>query len=163
MAISHGAVLYAYDHNIISPRKAKYTFGIKCRQKWDDLKHKNGGIKILENDVYKCENCFSKFITKNEDIRSDEVRINEYKMLFSKVTVELYKTEKNNVIFCDEKDKNGKNKVEKFGEFIIDVGNNYDRSKRKAIVKMKFGGTFISASAIYCATGENAKIICLYE
>ena len=163
LAISHGAVLYAFDHNIISPRKAKYTFGIKSRKKWNEKKHKYGGNKIFEDDEYLCENCFSKFITKNEDIRPDQIISKDYIMSFSKVTVELYKTEENNVKFCDEKDKNGKNRVEKFGEFIIDVGNNFDTSKRNAIVKMKMGGTFISAWATYCATGENAKIKCLYE
>ena len=163
LAISHGAILYAYDHNIISPRKAKYSFGIKARQKWNEEIHRNGGKLIVEDNENICENCFSKFITKNEDIMSDQIITKNYEMAFSKVTVELYKTEENNVYFCDEKDKNGNNKADKFGEFIIDVGNNFNPSKRNAIVKMKMGGTFISAWAIYCATGKNAKIKCLYE
>ena len=30
LAITQGSVLFAYDHNITSTRKAKYTFGIKA-------------------------------------------------------------------------------------------------------------------------------------
>ena len=165
VAISYGSVLFAYDHNIISPRKAKYSFGIKVRDKWDEKLHNNGGIKIYDelDKIFRCENIFSKFIDKNESISFDKEIINSYKMAFSKVTVELYKTKYKNIIFCDEKDENGNLKIFKFGEFIIDVGNNFDISKRDAYVKMKIGGTFISAKAIYCKTGESAKITCLFD
>ena len=71
--------------------------------------------------------------------------------------VELYKTLKENAIFSDEKG------VEKFGEFIVDVGNKFDNSDKEVEIKMKFGRTFISASAIYCKTGDKFKITCLYE
>ena len=165
VAISYGSVLLSYDYNIINPRKAKYSFGIKKREAWNEKLHHNGGIKIYDelDKKYRCENLFSKFIDKNESISSDEEIVNSYNMLFSKVTVELYKTEYKNIIFCDEKDENGNLKIFKFGEFIIDVGNNFDISGRSAKVIMKIGGTFISAKAIYCKTGESAKISCLFE
>ena len=60
-------------------------------------------------------------------------------MCFSKVAVELYKTKYKNITFCDEKDEKGNLKIFKFGEFIIDVGDNFDIKKRKAKVKMKIG------------------------
>ena len=165
VAISYGSVLFSYDHNIISPRKAKYSFGIKMREPWSEQLHHNGGKKIY-NELDKrdeCENLFSKFINKNESIRADKEIVNSYKMCFSKVTVELYKTEYENITFCDEKDENGNLKIFKFGEFIIDVGNNFDILKRDADVKMKFGGTFVSAEAIYRKTGESAKLTCLFD
>jgi len=165
VAISYGSVYFSYDHNIISPRKAKYSFGIKVRRPWNEQLHHNGGKKIYDelDKIDICENLFSKFINKNESIRTDKEIINSYTMAFSKVTVELYKTEYEDITFCDEKDENGNLKIFKFGEFIIDVGNNFDISKREADVKMKFGGTFISAEAIYCKTGESAKLACLFD
>jgi len=165
VAISYGSVLFSYDHNIISPRKAKYSFGIKVRRPWNEQLHHNGGKKIYDelDKIDKCENLFSKFINKNESIRADKEIVKSYEMCFSKVTVELYKTEYENITFCDEKDENGNLKIFKFGEFIIDVGNNFDISKRNADVKMKFGGTFISAEAIYRKTGESAKTTCLFD
>ena len=38
-----------------------------------------------------------------------------------------------------------------------------DILKRDADVKMKFGGTFVSAEAIYRKTGESAKLTCLFD
>ena len=164
VAISYGSVLFYLDHNIIIQRKAKYTFGIKVRKTWDDKEHNKGGIKVFDNmeKFYKCTNLFSKFITINEDIRTDKEITNSYKMTDSKVTIELYKTEKNNATFCDEKDEFGKLTIYKFGEFIIDVGNSFDIKERDALVKMKIGGTFILATAIYCKTGKESKIICSF-
>lgn len=164
VAIAYGAVLFSYDHNIISPRKAKYTFGIKACKEWEE-KYSNSGIKqkyeIDNSDM--CDNLFSKFITKYDNLRPDKEIIKSYTMMKSKINIELYKTELDNVTFCDEKKENGELKVFKFGEFIIDVGDEFDIEQRKAIVKMKMGGTFITTSAIYCKTGKNAKITCLYE
>lgn len=165
MAISYGSLLFYLNHDIIVKRKAKYTFGIKIRENWDDNEQINGGIKIYDNldKKFKCENIFSKFVTKNEDIIANKEIENSYEMSSSRVTVELYKTDENNIKFCDERDEFGNLLIFKIGEFIIDVGANYDRNKRKTVVKMKIGGTFILAKAIYCKTGENSKIICLFE
>ena len=154
--------------NIIKVRKAKYSFGIKCRRKWDDSKHKIGGKKIFDplDNEYVCENLFSKFITKGDNLRVDEIIENTYFMAASRVVVELYKTEKNNVVFCDEKDENGQLKIWNIGSYIIDVGNDFDSSSekmRKAIVKIKLGGTYISSETIYCKTNKKAYTECLFE
>ena len=81
----------------------------------------------------------------------------------SKGIIELYKTSRENVTFCDEKDEKEESIVFKFGEFWIDVGNKFDMLNKKVEVKMKMGGTFISATAKYCKTGDESKITCLYE
>ena len=164
VAISYGSVLFAYDHNIITPRKAKYSFGIKCNVKWDEKLHHNGGKKVNDefNNSY-CKNYFSKFIDKNESISSDKEIVNSYEMISPKITIKLYKTEYENIMFIDEEDEKGNLKIFKFAELIIDVGYNYDFSKRDTLVKMKIGGTFISVEAIYCKTGESAKAYCLFD
>ena len=164
-AISNGSVYFSYDHNIINPRKSKYSFGIKVRKEWNEEEHKNGGIKIYDkiDKIYKCENLFSKFITINDNIRPDREIIQSYKMCDSNVMVELYKTKEKNVAFINEVDNNGNLKIEKFGEFNIDVGNDFDVKDRNVKVRMKMGGTFISCVAIYCKTKKKAKITCLFK
>ena len=165
VAISYGSVLFSYDHNIISPRKAKYSFGVEMADYWDEKLHSNGGIKIYdEHDKrYKCNNLFSKFIGKNESISSDKEIVKSYYINSSRARIKLYKTEYNHITFCDEKDEDKNLKLFKIGEFIIDVGDNFDISKRDIKIKMKIGGTFITAEAIYCKTGESAKITCLFD
>ena len=169
IAIACGAVLFSMSkHDLISPRIAKYTFGIKVRDKWNNAKHQNGGIKIKDEiDKYDaCENLFSKFISKGDRLRPDDIISKSYIMCASRVTIELYRTEEKDVVFCDEKDKNGKLKVWKFGDYIIDVGEDFDPSShytRRAIVKMKLGGTHISSKTIYCKTNKKAKTECLFE
>ena len=168
VAIGIGSVLFSMCQNIIKVRKAKYSFGIKCRRKWDDSKHKIGGKKIFDplDNEYVCENLFSKFITKGDNLRVDEIIENTYFMAASRVVVELYKTEKDKVVFCDEKDENGQLKIWNIGSYIIDVGNDFDSSSkemRKAIVKIKLGGTYISSETIYCKTNKKAYTECLFE
>ena len=159
IAIANGSVLYSYDHYIISPRKAKFTFGIKSSDIWDKKKHKNGGIKVYDplDKIDRCKNSFTKFITINDNLRPDNEITHSFVLNNSQASVELFKTKKEDAIFTDEEG------VEKFGEFIIDVANKFDESNKEVEVKMKLGGTFISASAIYCKTKDKFKITCLYE
>ena len=159
VAIANGSVLYSYDHFIISPRKAKFTFGIKSSDVWDEKKHKNGGIKVYDpiDKIWRCKNSFTQFITEGENLRPDDEISHRFILNNSQANVELFKTLKREAIFTDEKD------VKKFGEFIINVENKFDESNKEVEVKMKLGGTFISASAIYCKTKDEFKITCLYE
>ena len=169
VAIAYGSVLYSYDHFIISPRKAKFTFGIKVSEVWNENKHKKldkkESRKVYDsiNKIHKCKNCFEKFITKGDNLRPDKEISQTFIMNNKKVTIELYKTDRDNATFIDEKDENGNLIVKKFGQYDIDVGDKYDMSNREIEVKMKLGGTFISSSAIYKKTRDEAKITCLYE
>jgi len=167
-AIALGSVLFALNTHIINPRKAKYTFGIEVTENWDDSKHKTGGIKYFNKfeKKFKCINIFSKFITKGDELRPDQVIEKSYLMTGSIAKIKLYRTEEIDVKFCDEKNLDGELKIWKFGEYIIDVGNDFDSSSQKTrevIIKMKMGGTFITSEAIYCKTNKRAFTECLFE
>ena len=87
-------------------------------------------------------------------------------MCGSKAKIQLYRTEEIDMMFCDEKNLDGELKIWKFGEYTIDVGNDFDSSSQKTrevIVKMKMGGTFITSEAIYCKTNKRAFTECLFE
>jgi hypothetical protein len=116
-AISMGSVKYVYDRNIISIRKAKFTFGVAKSLEWNEELHKNGGKKIFNTltKKYDCDNLFDKFITKGKNISSNQVITKYFLMDSPSIIIDLYKTEKENVTFYDEKE-NGKNVTQKFGE-----------------------------------------------
>ena len=164
IAISQGSVLFSSLQNDVF-RKAKYTFGIKVSKKWKDSIHNSGGKKRFDEieKIFKCTNIFSKFITKGDELRPDEIIEKSYNIKGPKATIELYKTEENNVLFCDQKDENGKLKIWKFAEYEIDVGNDFDIKEKEIIVKMKLGGTYITSMAIYCKTNKKADARCLFE
>ena len=164
IAISQGSVLFSSLQNDVF-RKAKYTFGIKVSVKWKDSIHNSGGKKRFDEieKIFKCTNIFSKFITKGDELRPDEIIEKSYYIKGPKATIELYKTEENNVLFCDQKDENGKLKIWKFAEYEIDVGNDFDIKEKEIIVKMKLGGTYITSMAIYCKTNKKADARCLFE
>jgi len=163
-AISMGSVKYICDRNIISIRKAKFTLGSGMSKEWNEKLHKNGGkqrFDIFNKKLY-CDNLFDKFITKDEDIPSNKIIQKIYFMDSPSIIIDLYKTEKENVTFYDEKE-NGKNVTQKIGEFTIEVKDGFDQFKNKVSVDMKIGGTFIEISAIYEKTGKkvNANFDCL--
>ena len=110
-----GSVKWAYDKNIISKRIAKFTFGVAKTLEWNEELHKNGGKKIFNTltKEYDCDNLFDKFITKGEEIPSNKVISKNFLMPSPSIVIDLFKTEKENVTFCDEKE-NGKNISQKF-------------------------------------------------
>jgi len=159
-AISMGSVKYVYDRNIISIRKAKFTLGIAISDEWNEELHKNGGKKIFNTltKKYDCENLFEKFITKGENIPSNKVITKSFHMPSPTIIIELFKTEKENVTFCDEKE-NGNNVLLKIGDFIIEVNDEFDPFENSVSVDMKMGGTFIAISAKYEKTGKKVSAI----
>lgn len=164
IAISQGSVLFSNLKKSII-RKAKYTFGIKVSTNWNDSIHYSGGKKKFNEieKIYKCVNIFSKFITKGDQLRPDEIIEKSYIMEGPKAIIELYKTEENDVLFCDQKDEMGELKIWKFADYAIDVGSDFDINNKKIIVKMKLGGTHITSMAIYCKTNKKVAARFLFE
>ena len=163
-AISMGSVKYVFNRNIISIRKAKFTFGIGMSFEWNEELHKEKGKKVYDSITkkYYCDNLFSKFITKNEDIPSNKVIQKVYLMDSPIIIIDLYKSEKENVTFCDEKE-NGKNVVWKFGHFVLEVNEGFDPFNNDVCVDMKMGGTFIAISAKFVKTNKKVSAIFIFE
>ena len=160
VSIIKGAVLFGFQTNIIRKRKAKYSIGIKVSSEWND-KYKGKGIKTYEevDKKYHCSNLFGKFITVNQYIKFDEVIKHSYKALNPNPEIILYKTNKDDCTFIDEKDENGKLILEEFGRVTFDIGKDFDEKNREVIVKMKMGGTYIDVNAILVKNGKNLNII----
>jgi hypothetical protein len=145
-SIAEGSVLYALDPFVIVQRIARYTLGIKCTKKIDGIEHNN---------------VFSKIIGKGDIVYSDREMEGTYTMNSSKAVIELYRTENDNVKFCDEKDEHGEPIIHKFGKYIIDVGENFDEDNSKVLIRIHLGGTFVTSSATYCKTNKQEKVVYL--
>ena len=88
---------------------------------------------------------------------------NTYYMNSSKARIELYKTENDDVQFCDERDENGQLKIQKFGEYTINVGEAFDENYREVKVRINLGGTFLSSYARYCKNNQWFDVECLLD
>ena len=102
LAIMNGAVIFGMNPYIIMERKAKYTIGVGFSEIWKESKHSEMGKKIFNSEIgkYQCKDCFSKFITINQNLKLNEVISHSYKMPGKRSCLfQFYKTKKSNPIF----------------------------------------------------------------
>ena len=156
-----GAVLFGLDPTIINIRIAKYTIGMETRKVWDDKIHSQKGKKVFDetNKIWRCEDCFEKFIEVNQRIKYDEsLPPKSFEMVGSrKTTLKFYKSLKTNPVFTFE------NGVEKIYECVLDAKKDYPVGERGFKVYMSFGGTYIDVKAIHDKSGEQIDIELNYE
>jgi len=154
LSIMEGAVLFGIQPSSINVRKAKYTIRELIMRPWDDKLHSGKGKKIYleEFEKYFCENCFSKYIEVNQNLKYEE---EIFKESYAQTNIALsifYKTKKVNPTFISEEG------MIKIGEcrIIIDKKyKNYENRRIKTI--MKFGGTFIDVTGIHLKSGKSVK------
>ena len=139
--------------------KEKPNIGIRTSKVWDENLYKDKGektyIDLMKRD--ECTNLFTKFITRNEYIGFNQVIS---KILYAGVKnpgIIFYKTLKDNCKYIDEKDENGNNILEKFGEATLDIEEGFDINKREIKIDMKMGGTYIYTIAKYLVNGKYKK------
>ena len=151
-----GAVLFGMEPSSINIRKAKYTIGKYINSPWNEKKHSGKGEKYFSENFkeWLCKDCFDKFIEINQDLKYEEtISHQSYIQKDSKtVSISFYKTKKTNPIFTFEEG------MIKIGECKLDVGQIYENlEERKIKVILKFGGTFIDATAIHLKSGKSVK------
>lgn len=146
LAVMEGAVLFGLNPNIITIRISKYTIGMSVNEKWNESKHSKGGKKkfVKEEQSYKCEGCFSKFIEINQKLKVGENITNSYIMTNPRYcTLRFFQSLKPNPTFIYE------NEVEKMGEFTLDAEEEFPLDEREIDVCIKFGGTFFDVKAMH--------------
>jgi hypothetical protein len=123
------------------------------RELWKESKHSEMGKKIYNSEIgkYQCINCFSKFITINQNLKLNDIISHSYEMIGKRGCLfQFYKTKKSNPIFTFEEG------IELIGECELDAGKDYNnRDERELLVKLKFGGTFIDVNSIHLKCGKN--------
>ena len=151
LAIMEGAVLFGINPNIINTRISRYTIGQGTRGFWNEKKHAKFGKKVFDEDqqVWRCENCFDKFIEINEKLKINQEITRSYSMIGPRFcNLNYYKSFNPNPIFTFETG------VEQIGECNIDAGKEYPKGERDIKVTMKFGGTFVDVKAKHVQSGK---------
>jgi len=156
LSILEGAVLFGINPNIIETRIAKYTIGMGMRDFWNEEKHSEKGKKIFDEDskVWRCENCFYKFIEVNQKLKiNEEISAGSLSMAGPRTAMLVfYKSLKPNPIFTFEKG------VEKIAECKLDAEKDYPIGERDIKVYMKLGGTFIDVQGVHLKSGKKCKV-----
>ena len=154
LSIMEGAVIFGLNPNQIVQRKAKYTIGTNECKEWNEELYSIKGKKyyIKEQDSWKCNNCFSSFITINQNLTVGQEIVNNYVMFSPRYcTIKFYKTLNPNPILVDEEG------VEKIGECRLDAGKEYPQGERSFSITMRIGGTFIDVKAKHKISGNYIK------
>ena len=154
LSIMDGAVLFGLDPNKIKQRIAKYTFGMNANDYWKEEVHSKNGIKYYDEDdkVFRCKDCFSKFITKNQNIELGHEIKKSYTFIGPRYcTMKFYKTNKYDPIFIYEEG------IEKIGQLMFDAGKDYPPGERDNIVSIRMGGTFIDVKCKHAKSGKAIK------
>ena len=156
LSIMEGATIFGKNPSIIKERKAKYTIGMGFRDLWNEDKHSKMGKKVFNYEINKweCKNCFSKFITINQNLKLNDVISHSYKLIGNKTCLfKFYKTKNSDIpIFTFEKG------IELIGECVLDVGKeNNNPDENELLVELKFGGTFIDVKAKNLKNGKNIR------
>ena len=73
----------------------------------------------------------------------------------------LYKTNKIDAKYIDEKDEKGNNILSKFGEIFFDIGDSFDPNNKDIQIELKLGGTFITAKATHIYSSK--EVLNIFE
>jgi uncharacterized protein YlaN (UPF0358 family) len=144
-AIIRGAVMFGLRKEIIVDRKLKWNYGTDVVRTWRptdpiDRRLQNGLIKIL--------NILAEKGTKVNVDESIETVYVPYSLSQRVMNLDLYKTEKNDVQYCNE------DGVDLLGKFVANLPRTGDYNDRTILLTLTFGTVEIQAKAISQSTRE---------
>ena len=154
LSIMKGAVLFGLNPNKIIKRKARYTFGMSSNEYWNEELHSGKGKKFYDEDnkVWRCKNCFTKFITINQNLELGQEITQNFVFPKSRICeMKFYKTHKTNPIFVNEED------IEEIGQLTYEADEDYPIGGRENTVTMRIGGTFIDVKCKHIKSGKAIK------
>ena len=156
LSIVEGAVLFGINPNIIETRIAKYTIGMETRNKWNEEKYSQNGIKFFDENSKKwlCDKCFRKFIEVGQKLQiNEEIPPGSFSMAGSRIaTLQFFKSLKPNPLFTFEEG------VEKIAECELDAEKDYPVGERSFKIYMKLSGTFIDVQGVHTKSGKKCKV-----
>ena len=163
IAVVSGAVYFGFEPFLIYYRRAKYTIGIDCDDIWNERYNDRPEKKYWDSKEkeYFCKECFHKYIEINEKIAVNSIITKIFKMPDPKCHIILYKTNKIDAKYIDEKDEKGNNILSKFGEIFFDIGDSFDPNNREIKIELKIGGTFITAKATHIYSSK--EVLNIFE
>ena len=125
-AVIRGATAFRCDPGVVTKRKADATYGTDVRIRFDPAIHRpNYKVWDEERQEFKCENLFSAFVEKGEDVCTNEVFVTEFLPSTSdqkRMSFTVYSAPRKDVWYISDND------VYKLGKVTIDLeGSGLDR------------------------------------
>lgn len=137
-----GAVQYGLKPSIISTRRSRLTYGIRCSQKWDESLPKSRRYWENHKNQWWVANVFSKFVEIEEEIKVDRKVLKNFSPMSSlhkHVLVSLYATKEKFPKFTDNEN------CYKLGEIRVPlrIDEDMDPDEYLISVSLQFGTTEI--------------------
>jgi hypothetical protein len=157
VAVVQGAVLFGLNPTIITKRVMPQSIGIGVNLPWNDKEH-SGRSKGIYDGIAMCEDAINIFVNAGQSVGREEIiQQNGFFPVSSATTqmsINIYGTTATHFKYRTDEG------ARYIGVMLLDVPDvDLPKKDRLVDVRMKFGGTTFSVTAVYRKTGKsvNAK------
>ncbi|XP_062608874.1 heat shock 70 kDa protein 12A-like [Saccostrea cucullata] len=154
LSVLKGAVIFGHNPSLITERKAKYTYGVKCRILFIDKIHRED-YKIFDEGEMWCRNVFHRHVTIGDTLvvgKNQSAKTYTKSKYSRSVKVEVYASLKKNPMYTTDEG------CFYLGGKSLKFEDQNALSASEIEVKMSFSGTEIEVTMIYKATGRITKL-----
>eukprot|EP01129_Flabellula_baltica_P006674 TRINITY_DN2524_c0_g1_i1.p1 TRINITY_DN2524_c0_g1~~TRINITY_DN2524_c0_g1_i1.p1 ORF type:complete len:755 (+),score=145.26 TRINITY_DN2524_c0_g1_i1:14-2278(+) len=101
-SIVRGAILLAADESVISARRMRKTYGVKCYKPFDPNVHDiSKKVPLRGKSGHFCEDVFDTLVEVGERVAIDKVIIREYRSAAESLNLEFYESLDTNIPYVD--------------------------------------------------------------
>jgi hypothetical protein len=157
VAVAQGAVIFRQKMSIVNSRVSDAYYGVRITDTYDDTKHP--AARRVYNNTDKCyevKDYFSPFVRKGQSVKFGEKFERTFYPSISQtnITLPIYRTTKDGVMFVKDLHGNPIPGIEELGELNLPAPiNNLTVSQRKIKLQLILGGTELQVRAVYGPTG----------
>ncbi|XP_052793879.1 heat shock 70 kDa protein 12A-like [Mya arenaria] len=143
LAVLKGAVIFGHSPSSISTRVVRYTYGVAVTVDFDPGYHPEDKMFIDNQDRKLISDCFSKFVTIDENVDEDDMKSREYEIRDKQAPFEItvYASTDENPVMVTDAD------CVKLGRIEVKPPIGGWRQKAKVTVEFGFGGTEVRVTA----------------
>ncbi|XP_063323630.1 heat shock 70 kDa protein 12A-like [Pelmatolapia mariae] len=153
-AILKGAVKFGRSPGLVASRKSAFTYGFETSKTFDESNHPPDK-KFVNTEGVWCCSIFNKLVEIDEDVCWNEIRHHTLYPLEAdqtKMSFSFYCTEKKSPMYVDEEE------IKKLCSFVVDMPDITGGTHRQVKLKIKFGFTEMTATAIDKDSGSTKSI-----
>ena len=156
LAVVTGAVLFGHDPTLIASRRVKYTYGISCRDFFDeelDPVH----LRVVDDEgIKRCDNRFEIFVERNDEVELAQEVKRSFNAPFADATsvnISVYSSESPTPRYTTEKG------ITEVAQMSLPMPNTEGGKSRKLYVTMRFGKTEIEVVSKDATSDEEVQSI----
>ncbi|XP_062592663.1 heat shock 70 kDa protein 12A-like [Saccostrea cucullata] len=154
LSVLKGAVIFGHNPYLILERKAKYTYGIKCREPFVDGKHRQD-YKVQDKDEIWCANVFSRHVTIGDTLiagKTQSTKTYTKQKNANSAHIAVYASLEENPMYITDAG------CFYLGGKILEFENGRALGASCLEVQMAFGGTEIELTMTCKVTGRVTKL-----